>query len=84
MAGALAADRDLVGKLGLEQDQRLGIEAAILDEAERQRVDAGAPGQSAGLAPVETMALAKRAPSMCKPSPCDRASSPRAATSAAL
>ena len=44
MAGALAADRDLVGKLGPEQDQRLGIQPAILDEAERQGVDPRAPG----------------------------------------
>ena len=44
MPGALAADRDLVGKLGPEQDQRLGVEAAVLDEAEAQRIDPGAPG----------------------------------------
>ena len=34
MACALAADRDLVGKLGPEQDQGFGVEPAVLDEAE--------------------------------------------------
>ena len=44
MAGAFAADLDLIGKVGPEQDQRLGVEPAVLDESERQRVDAGPPG----------------------------------------
>ncbi len=34
MTRALAPHRDLVGELGAEQDQSLGIEAAILGEAE--------------------------------------------------
>ena len=44
MAGALAAHRDLVGEIGREDDQRLGVEPAVLDEAERQGIDASAPG----------------------------------------
>jgi hypothetical protein len=43
MAGALAADRDLVGKVGLEENQRLRIEPAVLGEAEAQGVDPGPP-----------------------------------------
>ena len=48
MPGALAPDRDLVGKLGPEQDQSLGIEPAVLDEAERHRLDPRAPGHVGG------------------------------------
>src|SRR6185369_7222856 len=45
MAGALAANRDLIGKFGPEQDQCFSIHPAILDEAEAHRVDPRAPGQ---------------------------------------
>src|SRR6185503_14891516 len=42
--GALAANGDLASKLGPEYDQRFGVEATVLDESERQSIDAGAPG----------------------------------------
>ena len=44
----LPPHRDLIGKLGPEQDQRLGIEAAILDKAERKRIHARAANAAAG------------------------------------
>src|SRR6476661_10146118 len=37
------SNRDFVGELGPEQDQALGIEPAVLGEAEGQCIDAGAP-----------------------------------------
>ena len=45
MPGPLAQARHRLGQRRVEEDQRLGVHPAILDEAERQHVDAGAPGQ---------------------------------------
>ena len=41
MAGAFAAVADDVGQGGVEQDQRFGAHRAVLDAAERERIDAG-------------------------------------------
>ena len=44
MPGALAAIAEIVSPFRIEEHHRLGRERAVLGGAERQRVDAGTPG----------------------------------------
>lgn len=64
MPAAFAAQLELPGAGGIEENHRLDSEAAVLGAAEGENIDARAPGQIGGEQPRPTSALAKRAPSI--------------------
>ena len=84
MAAALAAERQRLGRRGIEQHDGLRAQRAVLVAPKDSAVTPAFQVISAGLQSRLTSALAKRAPSMCSGSPASRQTAPMARSSSSV